>query len=428
MLHRIFNFLSSLRLTVACLIAALVLVFIGTLAQVDLGLYAAQSKFFRSFLVYWAPAGSHLKLPIFPGGWLLGTVLLINLLAAHAKRFKFTPKKYGILMIHAGLIFLLVGQFGTELFQVESNMRIEVGQTRNFTEAPRKVELAVIDVTDPTKNRVTSIPLSMVAEGGTIKTPDLPFTVRVEKFLPNSIYVGPMFDGEKIKARDGIGQKLMFTGAPLATGMNSEDNPSALVQVASDKGVVGEWTVSTWMTRYPEFMNMQSDIGMILGNAEVTKPQTFEYGGRKWEIALRPLRYYKPYNITLLAFNHDLYPGTDVPKNFSSKIHLSDPSSGEDRDVLIYMNNPLRYRGETFYQSGFEPDDRGTILQVVRNPASITPYAACSLVALGLITQFLMHLIGFARKRSKAAEPAPARRPIMAAPEPVATNGKRTHV
>jgi hypothetical protein len=426
MARRIFNILTSLRLTVACLIAALVLVFVGTLAQVDLGLYAAQSKFFRSFLVCWTPAGSHLRIPVMPGGWLIGTVLLVNLLAAHAKRFKFTPKKYGILLVHAGLIFLLVGQFGTELFQVESTMRIEVGQTRNYTEAPRKVELAVIDVTDPGKDRVTVIPESVVAQGGDIRTPDLPFTLHVEKYLPNSVYVGPMFDGAKIKASDGIGKKLMFALAAPATGMNSEDNPTALIEVASDKGKIGEWTVSTWMTRYPEFMNMQGDIGMILGGEQVTRPQTFTYGGRTWQIALRPLRYYKPYNVTLLAFNHDLYPGTDVPKNFSSKIHLNDPARGEDRDILIYMNNPFRYHGETFYQSGFEPDDQGTILQVVRNPASITPYAACSLVALGLITQFLMHLIGFARKRAQQPEPKPARRPVVAAPAPVTANGRRT--
>ena len=32
------------------------------------------------------------------------------------------------------------------------------------------------------------------------------------------------------------------------------------------------------------------------------------------------------------------------------------------------MNNPLRYNGETFYQSSYLPGDGGTILQVVRNP------------------------------------------------------------
>jgi hypothetical protein len=106
---------------------------------------------------------------------------------------------------------------------------------------------------------------------------------------------------------------------------------------------------------------------------------------------------------------------------------LRDPAAGEDRDVLIYMNSPLRYRGETYYQAGFEPGDRGTILQVVRNPASITPYVACSLVALGLITQFLMHLGGFARKRAQSSQPAPPQRtPLAPVLTPVTGNGKRS--
>jgi hypothetical protein len=429
MVRRIISIFTSLRLTVVCLIAALILVFVGTLAQVDLGLYAAQSKFFRSFLVYWTPAGSHLKIPVLPGGWLIGLTLLVNLLAAHAKRFKFTPKKYGILLIHGGLIFLLVGQFMTELFQVESTMRIEVGQTKNYTEAPRRNELAVIDTTDPDKDKVTVIPESLLAKGGVIRTPDLPFALRVEKYLPNSMPAGPMTQGEKIKASEGVGRELFFSLASAATGMESEDNPTALIQVVTDKETLGDWTVSTWMTRYPEFANLQGQIGSLLTNGPITQPQGFTYGGRTWQIALRPLRYYKPYNVTLLAFHHDLYLGTEVPKNFSSKIHLNDPSNGEDRDILIYMNNPLRYRGETFYQASFEEGDRGTILQVVRNPASITPYAACSLVALGLITQFLMHLIGFARKRAQAAKPAPPKRaPLAPVPAPVTANGKRSHL
>jgi hypothetical protein len=429
MVRRIISIFTSLRLTVTCLIAAMVLVFVGTLAQVDLGLYTAQSKFFRSFFVYWTPADSHLKIPVFPGGWLIGMTLLVNLLAAHIKRFNFTPKKYGILLIHGGLIFLLLGQFMTELFQVESTMRLEPGQTKNYSEAPRRNELAVIDVTDPDKDKVTVIPESLLARGGEIRTPDLPFALRVEKYAANSMPAGPMSGaGEKIRASEGIGQRLLFSSAPLTTAMDSEDNPAALIQVVSDKGPVGDWTVSTWMTRYPEFENLQNEVGNLLGNSPLTRPQSFTYGGRTWQIALRPVRYYKPYNVTLLAFHHDLYLGTDVPKNFSSKIHLNDPGAGEDRDILIYMNNPLRYRGETFYQASFEPGDRGTILQVVRNPASITPYVACSLVALGLITQFLMHLIGFARKRAQSPQSAPSQRtPSAPVPAPVTTNGKRSH-
>jgi hypothetical protein len=66
------------------------------------------------------------------------------------------------------------------------------------------------------------------------------------------------------------------------------------------------------------------------------------------------------------------------------------------------MNNPLRYAGYTFYQASFEPgNDKVTILQVVRNPSWIIPYIACSLMTLGLLWQFTIHLLGFIAKRRR---------------------------
>jgi ResB-like family len=104
----------------------------------------------------------------------------------------------------------------------------------------------------------------------------------------------------------------------------------------------------------------------------------------------------------LQKFTHEKYAGTEIPRNFSSKVTLIDPELSVNRDVLIYMNHPLRYRGETFYQAGFQPDDSATVLQVVRNPSFIAPYVACVIVAAGLLVQFGFHLMGFSRQRRKA--------------------------
>jgi hypothetical protein len=115
MLHRVINFFTSLKLTVWCLAFALGLVFIGTLAQVRLGLYIVQEQYFGSFFVWWGPQGADWKIPVYPGGYLLGGLLLINLIAAHIKRFELSKKKFGIFIIHAGIILLLVGQLLTQL-------------------------------------------------------------------------------------------------------------------------------------------------------------------------------------------------------------------------------------------------------------------------------------------------------------------------
>ena len=114
---------------------------------------------------------------------------------------------------------------------------------------------------------------------------------------------------------------------------------------------------------------------------------------------MRPERHYKPYSLTLQKFTHERYAGTQIAKNFATRAVLTDPERNESRDVLIYMNHPLRYRGETFFQSGFEQNDTVTILQVVYNPSFLAPYVACVIVAAGLLFQFGYHFFGFLRRR-----------------------------
>ena len=134
-------------------------------------------------------------------------------------------------------------------------------------------------------------------------------------------------------------------------------------------------------------------------------PQEFDLEGHHWSMLLRPMRYYKPYSMSLVNFTHETYPGTQIPKNFSSKVELSDSEKNENRQVAIYMNHPLRHLGDTYYQSGFEPDNSGTVLQVVRNPSYQAPYIACVIVSLGLIFQFTYHLTGFARRGKPSLAP-----------------------
>jgi ABC-type transport system involved in cytochrome c biogenesis permease subunit len=132
-----------------------------------------------------------------------------------------------------------------------------------------------------------------------------------------------------------------------------------------------------------------------------------EVDGRTYQIDLRFKRAYKPYSLTLIDFAHDKYTGTETPKNFSSRVRLRDPSRSVDREVLIWMNHPLRYAGETFFQSGFD-GPRTTILQVVRNPGWLIPYASCILVGAGMIVHFGAILLKFLGRMT-----APASAPLL---------------
>jgi hypothetical protein len=144
-------------------------------------------------------------------------------------------------------------------------------------------------------------------------------------------------------------------------------------------------------------------LGRWLVSDALGAPQRFSWMNRTWQLVMRPARYYKPYSVTLQKFTHEQYAGTQIPKNFASRVTLIDPERSTNRDVLIYMNHPLRYRGETFYQAGFQNDDSATILQVVHNPSFLAPYVACVIVAVGLLFQFGYHLVGFGRQRRRTA-------------------------
>jgi hypothetical protein len=133
-------------------------------------------------------------------------------------------------------------------------------------------------------------------------------------------------------------------------------------------------------------------LGTWLASNAIEAPQSFEHAGRTFSLALRARREYLPYTLTLEDFKHDVYPGTQIPKNFSSLVRLSHPAKGEDRDVLIFMNQPLRYDGKAFYQASFGKGDTLSILQVVENPGWLIPYISCVLVTIGLLVHFAISL------------------------------------
>src|ERR1043166_10204610 len=134
MWRRFVDLLTSLKLTIICLAAGMVLIFAGTLAQVHLGIHEAQQRYFQSLFVWWPAEGRGFRIPIFPGGHLIGGVLLVNLIAAHAKRFQWNWRKLGIHLTHAGLIIMLAGGLFTHLFAVERHMRLHWGDTKNYSE------------------------------------------------------------------------------------------------------------------------------------------------------------------------------------------------------------------------------------------------------------------------------------------------------
>lgn len=370
--------ITSLKLTIFCLACAMVLVFVGTLDQVHIGVYEAENRYFKSFLLFLTPPHTDLRIPWFPGGYIVGGLLLINLIAAHIARFKLSWKKTGILLLHSGIILLLVGQLFADLFvDLESQMRLDQGQTKDYSESLYHDELAVIDTSDPDSDRVVSIPDSRLHNGSRIDLPIDALQLVVDDYYPNSALVNLTQLPSPNYPHLRVGPMAAAVQLERTYKENERNQPSAAVSIFQRGQLIGAWSLAAGFPR----------------------PVSFQAGGKSYQIVLQPKRFYKPFSIQLLQFRHDRYAGTDIAKNFSSRIRLLDPSKHEDRESLIFMNNPLRYRGYTFYQAGFDNNDTTTVLQVAQNPSWLVPYISCALIVLGMLLQFGMHLVSFVKRR-----------------------------
>jgi len=396
-----FAVLTSLRLTVVLLVLSIVLVFAATLDQVHLGVWGVQEKYFRSFFIYSQIPGTALFFPVFPGGYLLGGVLIVNLVAAHFYRFRYSWKKSGIWLTHIGLILLLAGEGVSGLLQKDNQMRVDVGQTRRYSESFRETELAVIDSSHPDYDQVVSIPAALLTGTASIQHPMLPFVVKPVAYFPNAM----------------LRMRSQVPNAPPSVATAGEGTGI----VATPMAVTTNPDESNWPTGYVELVGPEGSLGIFLVSTLLQEPESFTYQGRTWILAMRATRDYLPFTITLQKFTHDIYPGTDIPRDFASTIHLRSDDGRDDREVRIFMNNPLRYGGRAFYQAGYANNDRTTVLQVVRNPSWRIPYAACALILVGLLVQFGIHLFAFFRRRLGAsaragAPPLPAGAKFAAIP------------
>ena len=486
--------LASLKLTVALMVLSTLLIFFGTLAQTQQGIWAVMEEYFRSVWVWvplslFAPRGNAIPggFP-FVGGGLLGVALLVNLVAAHGVRFKVLPgvgrralglsltglgvalvavtflyppvtsavvdhglvplfglglllmlpllagcqvlfgNRSGLVLVHASLILLLLGEGFTAVAAHESQMPIYNGSTTNWSQDIRTSELAITRPAPdaPGQERVWAVPQDLLQRaeetGEVVPLPGLSVGVRVVDFMDNAGLVaratGPeAAEGELALpplATHGLGAgRLYALERPRVSGAGDQrvDEPAAVVELVDlEKGAsLGSLVVST---------RLEDPATPFVPVVQRLATPEGELG-----VAMRFERTYRDFAVRLEEFRHDVYPGTQVPKNFSSEVTLLE-AGGTERPALIRMNEPLRYAGETWFQMNWiRPgpaggDDRGTVLQVVSNPGWTVPYIAVTVGGLGLTMHFVYRLFGYLKRDRAERTRGRARRERASLPDP----------
>ncbi len=298
-------------------------------------------------------------------------------------------RRAGIVLLHGGIALLMFSELWTGMHAKESRMQLVEGQSLSYAEDIRTVELAIVDKSDAKEDQVAAVPLELLTQayesGQVLDDPNLPFAVSVKKYIQNARtrYLQP---GEENLATQGLGLLKLAQAVPINTGVGDQgvDMPAMYVELLSKDGGESLGTFMLWV---------------------MYGAQPVELSSEAYEVALRFERVHKPYAVKLLDFRHETYTGTGKAKNYTSVVQVSEPDKNVDREFKIWMNNPLRYGGDTLYQSGFDPNKEDlTILQVTTNSGWMIPYVSCMIVLIGMLAQFGMTFLRFARRERAPAQ------------------------
>ena len=384
LVKRLFEFLASYGLACALLFLFLLLVLFGTLEQVNEGLFQVQNRYFASmFLIHWIRLGAvSLPLPLV-GGYPLMVLLFVNLTLGAIIRAPKSWRHPGMLIAHGGIIFLCLAAGVTFWASEGGHMTLYEHDSSAYYDDYYQWEVAITELGKTGGARTFSITDEQLkgmdaSETRSFKTPELPFTLELSNWMPNSNVrqLAPMLK---------------------ETGFDGVHMESVPVEKEAEKNLAG---ATAKVIPNDGSTPLQSYLwGFSVG------PWAVKVGDNQYGITLRHVRRPLPFTITLEKFIRDLHPRTMMAANFESVVTKTEDNSS--RKINIRMNEPLRYKGYTFFQASWGPQDARpgdplfSTFAVVRNPADQWPKYACYVIGLGLLIHFAQKLGGYIRAQNR---------------------------
>jgi ABC-type transport system involved in cytochrome c biogenesis permease subunit len=321
--------------------------------------------------------------------FLVGGVLLTGLILLFGKRG-------GNVLIHVGVALLMLGQFLFGDAQVEERITFGEGDTTSESYRLEETELILVDSSDPKYDRVAAISDKALSRSAKqemfVNVEGLPLEVRADQWMVNS----QLEDNSKLAknpATTGIGMEIGVIPQPKQGGVSEEANYASAYVTVREKETRKE--LGTYL------------VSQLLSDPQITsraRPESVKVGDKTFQMALRFRRTYKPYHITLDNVQRIDYVGTEKPQDYSSFVKIVGKDGTSKQEGRIWMNNPMRFQGETFYQSGYvsaAKSGRGvevTTLQVVTNAGWLIPYVACVISGLGMLSHFSITFVRFASR------------------------------
>ncbi len=109
--------------------------------------------------------------------------------------------------------------------------------------------------------------------------------------------------------------------------------------------------------------NQERSVTLLGSKGKVGESKTVKIGNLEYTVFYGSKAYELPFKIKLNDFIATKYPGTEKSYSaFESQVTVQD--SIEPFDARIYMNHVLDHKQYRFFQSSFDPDEKGTVLSV----------------------------------------------------------------
>jgi len=343
---------ASLKLTVFCLLITCILVVWGTFYQVDFGIYTAQKRFFDSW--FFLIAG----LIPFPAIKSVIIVLAINLLASGACRFSLRVEKIGVFLVHIGTVALIVGTAFSSFLINESVIALFEGEKSNVSIKSSEWEIAFFKKENGNLSNAGFHKINHLKPEAAIPFSRDGISISVEQIYQNC------------EAYGSSPHKIEFL-KPKKTEHSQDKNIPGLILSIPKKDAGG----------------LVNSRAFIYGGAGV--PAHCVIGKDTLLASLQPSHFKLPIEIELIKFTKEEHPGTQTAKSYNSRVRVSGPEL--NREVVISMNRPFRYKSFTFYQTSYYIQNGRTAstLTVVENPVRFIPYLTGIIIMLGLLYHFI---------------------------------------
>lgn len=393
---RVIHWLASPRLLFWLLPVMMIWLIAGTVAQAQMSLHDALETYFKGWLI-WIDT-PFIAIP-FPGAYPIMGLFTLSLCARFIAKTDWRLEKLGLNLAHFGVLLLLIGGFITAQLAKEGYMLIPEGQRLGFVSDYHKRVLVVFRGNEAVAEFEKSEILT--ADQIADPLPGLPFDVIplsgcrnceiVERNAADAATAFQIMPENNARAEAKKQAQAMVKDNPkrsMARFMALEAGAPEMEDEANIGGLTLLIRNAEYGTGTPEEGERQN--GVYIAFEGMPEPIEIRHQGRLYHILLGKAQRPLPFRLELTDFEKTIYPGLDMASGYASDLVIHD---GDLRwPVRVEMNQPLRYRGYTFYQSAFEEDEAGrqaTILAVVENKGRLFPYIATAVIAFGL----LLHII-----------------------------------